>query len=208
MAQPGDQPPRTNAERAQEPDDMLLIQRTREGDRTAFDQLIRRHERRVYNLAYRLCGNPDDAADVAADAFVRVYNSLASFRGDASFLTWIYRITTNIYLDARKRKRARPQVSLDELVEMDDSAITRQYEDHAPLPGEVAELNERGRALQDAVSRLPDYQRVMVVMYHVEGKSYEEIAAAAGLPIGTVKSRLNRARLALRDLLKDQMELF
>jgi RNA polymerase sigma-70 factor (ECF subfamily) len=126
MAQPGDQPPRTNAERAQEPDDMLLIQRTREGDRTAFDQLIRRHERRVYNLAYRLCGNPDDAADVAADAFVRVYNSLASFRGDASFLTWIYRITTNIYLDARKRKRARPQVSLDELVEMDDSAITRQ----------------------------------------------------------------------------------
>jgi RNA polymerase sigma-70 factor (ECF subfamily) len=208
MAQPGDQPPRTSPDRAHEPDDMLLIARTREGDRTAFDQLIRRHERRVYNLAYRLCGNPDDAADVAADAFVRVYNSLASFRGDASFLTWIYRITTNIYLDARKKKRARPQVSLDELVEMDDSAITRQYEDHAPLPGEVAEINERARALQDAVSRLPDYQRVMVVMYHVEGKSYEEIAAAAGLPIGTVKSRLNRARLALRELLKGQMELF
>jgi RNA polymerase sigma-70 factor (ECF subfamily) len=208
MAQPGDQPPRTSPDRAHEPDDMLLIARTREGDRTAFDQLIRRHERRVYNLAYRLCGNPDDAADVAADAFVRVYNSLASFRGDASFLTWIYRITTNIYLDARKKKRARPQVSLDELVEMDDSAITRQYEDHAPLPGEVAEINERAGALQDAVSRLPDYQRVMVVMYHVEGKSYEEIAAAAGLPIGTVKSRLNRARLALRELLKGQMELF
>ncbi|MCX6361846.1 MAG: sigma-70 family RNA polymerase sigma factor [Armatimonadetes bacterium] len=208
MAPTADQPPKTGSERSSEPDDMLLIQRTREGDRSSFDRLIRRHERRVYNLAYRLCGNPDDAADVAADAFVRVYNSLASFRGDASFLTWIYRITTNIYLDARKRKRARPQVSLDELVEMDDSAITRQYEDHAPLPTEVAELNERARALQGAVSRLPDYQRVMVVMYHVEGKSYEEIAAAAGLPIGTVKSRLNRARLALRELLKDQMELF
>ena len=203
-----DAAPRTESGSKPELDDSFLIARSRNGDRSAFDQLIRRYERRIYNLAYRLCGNPDDAADVAADAFVRVYNSLASFRGDASFLTWIYRITTNIYLDARKRKRARPQVSLDELIELDDSAVSRQYEDPAPAPQAVAEAKERAQVLQQAIGKLPDYQRLMVVMYHVQGKSYEEIAEAAGLPIGTVKSRLNRARLALRDKLKSHMELF
>jgi len=186
----------------------ILLERCRRGDRTAFDELVRVHQKKVYNFAFRLCGNYDEANDIAADTFLRVYNSLPSFRGDSSFITWLFRITTNVYLDARKRQRARPQQSLEELLELEETTVARQYEDPAPTPPERAELRERSDLLQAAISQLPDYQRMMIVMYHSEERSYEEIAAVLGLPIGTVKSRLNRARMQLRQLLKPVEEHF
>jgi RNA polymerase sigma-70 factor (ECF subfamily) len=189
-------------------DDRSLIERSRRGDIAAFDQLVRRYERSVFNTAYRLTGSYDDASDISQEAFVRAWNNLKSFRGDSAFSTWIYRIVTNVFLDDRKRKRARPSRSLEEEMDLDESSVARQFEDPAPGPEELAEGDERRRLLEQAIASLPEAQRVMVVLYHTQGLAYDEIAAITDLPMGTVKSRLNRARLALRDKLGPVAELF
>lgn len=189
-------------------DDQGLIARCQAGSREAFDELISRYQRRVYTFAFRLAGNADDAADIAADTFVRVYSAIGSFRGDSSFVTWLFRVVTNIYLDHRKRRRSKPTVSLDEVVALEESSVQRQVEDDGPTPHEIAEANERTEALQAAIMSLPEFQRIMIVMYHVDGMAYEDIAETLHLPIGTVKSRLNRARLALRKKLEAVREQF
>ncbi|MGO8673062.1 MAG: sigma-70 family RNA polymerase sigma factor [Capsulimonadaceae bacterium] len=190
------------------PEEKDIIERCRRGDLGAFNDLVRRYEKQVYNYAYRLTNNYDDASDIAQDAFLRVYNAIGTFRGDASFSTWLFRITTNVFLDERKRARAHPKSSLDEYVEFEESSVTRQIEDPGPTPAMLTEEAERSNILQKAISSLPEYQRVMVVLYHVQQKSYEEIAAVMDMPIGTVKSRLNRARLALKEKLSPLRELF
>lgn len=190
------------------PEEKEMIERCRRGDLGAFNDLVRRYEKQVYNFAYRLTNNYDDANDIAQDAFLRVYNAIGSFRGDASFTTWLFRITTNVFLDDRKRARAHPHSSLDEYLELDESAVARQIEDPGPTPEEITEEAERNKILQNAIGNLPEYQRSMVVMYHAQQKSYEEIAEIMDLPIGTVKSRLNRARLALKEKLSPLRELF
>jgi RNA polymerase sigma-70 factor, ECF subfamily len=189
-------------------DERKLIERCRAGDTAAFNVLVRRYERTVYNTAYRLCGAHDDAADIAQEASVRAWNNLKSFRGEAQFSTWIHRIVTNVFLDDRKKKRSRPTRSLDEALELEENSVQRQFEDHAPGPEAIAEGDERRRILEKAISTLPEAQRTMVVLYHAQGMAYEEIAAILELPMGTVKSRLNRARLALRERLGASAELF
>ena len=189
-------------------EEKALIERCKRGDLAAFNDLVRKYEKQVYNFAYRLTGNYDDANDVAQDAFLRVFNAIGSFRGDASFSTWLFRITTNVFLDERKRAKAHPQASLDEYLELGESSVTRQIEDPSPLPEAVLEESERAQILSKAVSDLPEYQRAMVTLYHGQQKSYEEIAEIMDLPIGTVKSRLNRARLALNEKLSGLRELF
>jgi len=185
-----------------------MIRRCKQGDLSAFNELVKRYEKLVYNFAYRLTNNYDDANDIAQEALIRVFTAIKSFRGDASFTTWIYRITTNVFLDERKRARAHPHTSLDEHVELEESSIVRQIEDPSPQPLAQIEEKEVGNILSQAVASLPEYQRTMVVLYHTEQKSYEEIAEIMNLPIGTVKSRLNRARLALKEILSPQRELF
>jgi RNA polymerase sigma-70 factor (ECF subfamily) len=193
---------------AMSPEERAIIERCKRGDLAAFNELVKRYEKQVYNFAYRLTGNYDDANDVAQEAFLRVYNAIGSFRGDASFSTWLFRITTNVFLDDRKRAKAHPHTSLDEYIDLEESSVTRQIEDPGPTPDAVTEENERAQILQRTISSLPEYQRAMVTLYHTEQKSYEEIAEIMNLPIGTVKSRLNRARLALKEKLSPIRELF
>jgi RNA polymerase sigma-70 factor (ECF subfamily) len=185
-----------------------IIERCKRGDITAFDELLTLHEKHAYNLAYRLTNNYDDANDIVQEAFIRVYNSIHSFRGDANFSTWLYRVITNVYLDQRKKEKNRPHTSLEEYIELDDSTVSRQVQDTNPLPDEMLEDKERKDMIESAIRQLPDYQRAMVVLYHVQGCSYEEIGQIMGMPLGTVKSRLNRARLALKDKLQPVRELF
>ena len=189
-------------------DEKTLIEKSRRGDAAAFDKLVRGYERTIYNTAYRLSGSYDDASDISQEAFVRAWNNLKSFRGDSAFSTWMHRIVTNVFLDDRKKKRSRPTRSLDEVMDLDESSVTRQFEDPSPSPQYLLEGEERQHFLQQAINQLSEAQRVMVVLYHVQGLSYEEIAEITQLPMGTVKSRLNRARLALRDLLGPLAELF
>lgn len=189
-------------------EDLMLIERAQGGDRSAFDTLVRNYERRAYQYAFRLTRNEDMAADVVSDAFVRVYSALKSFRGQSAFGTWLYRIVTNCYLDRKKRNKDSRNVSLDSNFDAEVPGVERQVSDGADGPSELAERSAREESVQAALESMPDYQKAMLVMYHVEALSYEDIAEALDLPIGTVKSRLNRARVALRDLLADKMELF
>ena len=189
-------------------EDKAIIDKCKKGDLEAFDSLVKRYEKQVYNFAYRMTSNYDDANDVASEAFIKVFQGIRTFRGEANFSTWLFRIITNVYLDKRKRLRPQGTVPLDEYIELEENTVTRQIEDPSPAPINVVEEKERHEYLQQAISELPDYQRIMVLLFHNQGQSYEEISVIMGLPIGTVKSRLNRARLALREKLKHNMELF
>ena len=189
-------------------DDDMLIQRSQQGDRSAFDTLIHKHEARAYQYAYRLTRNEEEACDVVADAFVRVYNALQNFKGQSAFSTWLYRILTNCFLDQRKKDKSRPVSQLESVIQTAEGELERQVESPDPSPLEETERVERERSIEGAVAQLPEYQRAMIVMYHAEMMSYEEIAASLDLPIGTVKSRLNRARISLRELLMKDEELF
>jgi len=200
---------KTVEQRARErEEERVLIQRCKDGEIGAFDVLVRRYEKRVFNCALRIAGNYNDAADVAQEAFIRAYNSIQTFRGDAVFTTWIYRIVTNVYLDERKKSKSHRQVSLDEYIDLEENSVSRQIVDDSPSPEEIVESKERTRALQAAINSLPDYQRIILTLYSFQHRSYEEMAEILRLPIGTVKSRLNRARLALAEILADQPELF
>jgi RNA polymerase sigma-70 factor (ECF subfamily) len=148
------------------------------------------------------------ASDVVADAFVRINSAIKTFRGQSSFGTWLYRIVTNCYLDRKKRDKESRNVSLDQSVTVGSSEVERQWEYEGDGPVEIAERHARESALQKALGEMPEYQQAMLVMYHVDALSYEDIAETLDLPIGTVKSRLNRARVALRDILSQQTELF
>ena len=191
-----------------QPEEQSLIDRCKKGDIASFDLLVRHYEKRVFNFAYRLSGNQADAEDVAQEAFIRVFNSIATFRGDANFSTWVFKIVTNVYLDERKRSKAHQTMPLDEYIELEEDTVSRQIEDTGPTPDVIVQERERDQILQNAIQCLPEYQRAMVVLYHTHSKTYEEIAEIMNLPIGTVKSRLNRARLALKEKLGPLRELF
>lgn len=189
-------------------EDDLLIRRSQSGDRSAFDMLVRKHEAKAYQYAFRLTHSQEQASDVVADAFLRVYNALPNFKGQSQFTTWLYRILTNCFLDFKKRDKSKYNTSLDAMTQTSDGEVSRQIEDPGRDPFEETERNERETRVERAVAQLPEYQRSMIVMYHAENMSYEDIAAAMDLPIGTVKSRLNRARLSLREILVKDEELF
>jgi len=185
--------------------DLALIERAQRGDRDAVNQLVTKYQARAYQFAYRLTGNPDDASDLVAEAFVRVYTALPRFRRDSQFSTWLFRIVTNCFLDAKKKTDRKPTDQLEDAW-VDVDAKTTIVEQESPV--EASERGEREEILQRGIEKLPEYQRAMIVMFHIENLSYEDIAAALDLPIGTVKSRLNRARLALREILEPYEELF
>lgn len=189
-------------------DDTLLIERFQRGDHKAMDALIQKHQARAYQYAYRLTKDVEEASDVVSEAFVRVYRALGNFKGESAFTTWLYRILTNCYLDMRKKQNSRRTISLDDSQPTEDGDLQLQVEDTAPTPHQHAESRERIRTISAAVDELPEYQKAMIMMYHVEMLSYEEIAESLDLPIGTVKSRLNRARTTLRERLSIEPELF
>lgn len=179
--------------------DELLVERAKRGDVEAFEQLISQHQKTVFNIAYRLTSNYEDASDVAQEAFIRAYSSLAEFRGDSSFATWLYRIVNNACLDElRKRKRQRVTY-IDESVTMDDGEMSRQIADTADGPEQALERVEIQRAVQESITSLDEEYRLVLVMRDIQGYSYNEIADALAINLGTVKSRLNRARNALKE---------
>jgi len=185
--------------------DLALIERAQQGDRHAVDQLVTKYQTRAYQYAYRLTGNQDDASDLVAEAFVRVYTALPKFRRDSRFTTWLFRIVTNCFLDQKKKERRRPTAQLEDTW-VDPDAVTTIADRESPV--ESSERLERDEVMQQAIEQLPENQRAMIAMFHLENLSYEDIAATLDMPIGTVKSRLNRARLALREILDPYAELF
>jgi RNA polymerase sigma-70 factor (ECF subfamily) len=189
--------------------EVVLLDRCKAGDSAAWDMLIRRYEKLIYKFAYSLCHNHEEAGDIAGQVFLRLYQNLHTFRHEASFTSWLFRIVRNTYLDLCVRPAHRGHLSLDAGPGNDSEPATgRDIMDPAPSPEAVCMEHETAQLLARAIHHLPAYQRQVLRMYHTEGKSYEEIAAATGLSIGTVKSRLNRARNMLRERLGPYQETF
>ena len=124
-------------------DDELLIRRAQGGDRSAFDDLIAKHSTRAYQYAFRLTRNPEEASDVVAEGFVRVYNAIQNFKGQSAFTTWLYRIMTNCFLDIRKKEKSRQATSIETGISTDEGDVELQIEDDSDTPHETAEKNER-----------------------------------------------------------------
>ena len=182
--------------------EVALLERCKAGESAAWDTLIRKHEKSVYKFAYSLCRNHEEAGDIAGQVFLRLYQNLHTFRNEASFTSWLFRIVRNTYLDLCVRPAHRGHLSLDAAPNNDSEPFAgRDIMDPSPSPETVCMEQEVSQLLAKAIMHLPAYQRQVLRMYHTEGKSYEEIAEATGLSIGTVKSRLNRARNMLRERL-------
>lgn len=173
-----------------------LIRAAAGGDEDAFGKLVELYEHKVYHLALRMCGQEEDAADVAQEAFLAAWRGLPAFRGEAGFATWLYRLTSNAAIDHLRRvKRQRGDVSLD------DEDLGLDAPDQAPGPQERAEGKELRRAVAQGLGRLSADHRQVLVLREVQGLRYEEIAQILDLDLGTVKSRIARARGALRKIL-------
>jgi RNA polymerase sigma-70 factor, ECF subfamily len=184
-----------------------LVRASRAGEKEAFDCLVEAHYLSVYNTAYRMLRTPSAASDATQATFVRVWEALSSFRGDASFSTWLYRITMNVCLDELRRNKNKP---LSLTVEDDDGEPSgeRDMPDFSDEPASTAEQRQLQELVHEAIGRLSEDFRAVIVLYDIRGLSYQEISDALEIPLGTVKSRLNRARQALREEMQPWAELF
>jgi RNA polymerase sigma factor (sigma-70 family) len=181
-------------------EDLRLVAEARKGDSESFNLLVRRYEGRVYNLCYRMLGDPDAAADAAQDAFLAAYRNLRSFRGGV-FRSWLLRIATNTCYDALRARKRRPTTSIDAAF-ADPDAPALDLPDGQESPDDTALRHELGAEIQRGLQELPEDQRVVVVLCDIQGLAYDEIAAITNSNLGTVKSRLSRGRARLREFLR------
>ena len=198
----------SNSEPAAEVSDRELVARCRAGDEAAFDTLVVRHRERAFNIAYPLLLNYEDATEVAQDAFVKVYRSIGEFRGDCEFTTWLYQIVVNLARNRRRwwmRRGRKMTVSMDCPVETTDGEMTAQVAAATDPPDAEVARAEFVRTLEERIARLPTRYREALLLRNVEDMSYEKIAVVLDCSVGTVKSRIARAREALRQAMADEL---
>jgi RNA polymerase sigma-70 factor (ECF subfamily) len=188
--------------------DAVLVLRCKEGDREAFDEIVTRYKDGIYNYIGRMISNRDEVDDLAQEVFVRAYSGLKSFRQDSNLRTWLYRIASNLCIDRYRRAGVEKKliVPLEREQADDEGSRERDLPDRTHDPQLVCERTELQAQVQKALSRLPDKLRTTILLYDMEGLSYEEIAEALDVPVGTVKSRLFNARMQLRNWLKTYVE--
>lgn len=190
----------------QVPDDDELVRQAQQGDRNAFNRLVGRHQTLMYNIAYRVMGDPDRAADATQDAFVSAYKKLGQYTG-GNFRAWMARIVKNQCYDLLRYENRRPAASLEALMLTQDDPTPDMQQQSPSRPDEETLQAEVAEWLQKVILQLPHDQRVTLVMADVHGYSYEEIAEVTEVELGTVKSRLARARRKVRELLQSHSEL-
>ena len=179
-----------------------LVRAAAGGDTEAFERLVRTYENKIYHLALRMCGSADEAADIAQEAFLAAWRGLPSFRGEANFATWLYRLTSNAAIDyLRRQRKQRGELSLD------DEELGLDAVDAGPGPQDAAEGEEVRSAVAAGLGALSEGHRQVLVLRELQGLSYEEIAAVLAVDLGTVKSRISRARSALRKILLENGNL-
>ena len=176
-----------------------IIARARRGDADAFEQLVAAYRDQVFRLALRMCGNEADADEVAQEAFLSAWKALPNFRGDSQFSTWLYQLTSHAAIDLMRREKR--QIAAEDITEV-------SAPDPAPGPQQQAEQSETRQAVRDAMAQLSPEYRQIVVLRFLQELSYEEIGTVLKLPPGTVKSRLNRAKAQLKDILSKSGNLF
>ena len=186
----------------------LLIRKLRERDEKAFREIVETYGDRVYNLTYRMLGNREEAEDVSQEVFITVFKSIDSFRGDSKFSTWLYRIAVNHCKNRIKylaRRHDRDQSEYDEEALREQAAGAATAPNPSPRPDKQLEGVELEQIMQRCIAQLEEEHRLVIVLRDVEDLSYEEICAITNLPTGTVKSRLHRARLALKKMMLEHM---
>ncbi|HON90381.1 MAG TPA: sigma-70 family RNA polymerase sigma factor [Sedimentisphaerales bacterium] len=192
-------------------DDSVLVQQSQRGDATAMERLILRYQNRIYNVILKICGNPDDAAELAQETFVKVIESIDKFQGKSSFYTWLFRIAVNLTLNHCQRSSRTAARSLDaEDTELDGTARQTLREclsdERAVDPAAVAQSRELCELAKKCLLQLEEPQRAVVVLRDIEGMDYAQIADVLNLELGTVRSRLSRARSSLRDILEAMLK--
>lgn len=185
-----------------------LIELSVSGDIEAFETLIQSHQKRVYNIALRMTGNPEDAQELAQDAIVRAFTSIGKFRGDSSFSTWLYRITINVCTDFLRKRRKTTVISMEQGPVSNENNQGIQIEEEAPGPDELAEKKQLKELVREAIDLLSDEHKQVLILRDIMDMSYKEIANTLNVNEGTIKSRLNRARAGLKKIIMQRAELF
>ena len=184
-----------------------LVSQARAGDTAAFEQLMLDNQDRVYTLCLRMTGDREDALDLARETFLNAWRGLSSFQGNSSFSTWVYRLASNACIDFLRKRKRRQQgeapLSLD-----DDEAPLPQPADPRGTPEDELERRELRRAVERGLQALPEHHRQVLIMRELSGLSYQEIGAVLNLDLGTVKSRIARARMALKNILVQEGNFF
>ena len=181
-------------------DDHQLIADCLRGQQAAFGELVRRHQDRLYNTVYRIVHSAEDAQDVVQEAFLHAYQALESFKGDAQFFTWLCRIAMNAAISLRRRRK---MVVSIEIGQEGETVVSPVDESEGADPSHQMNRAEEGRRLHQALARLSQEHRTVLVLKDMEGVKYEEMAELLQVPIGTIRSRLHRARLELRAILEE-----
>lgn len=200
---PGMPPAPVVAPTSEPAEDAELVRRAQAGDLEAYDALVRRYQERIYGVVYHMTSNHEDAADLAQEAFVRAYRALASFKGDSSFFTWLYRIAVNQTLNFLKQRRSRGHLSLNDLdfqAENDPDIVALISEKTPRRETSLRELQER---LNTALQKLSVQHRMVVTLHDIQGLRHEQIAEIMNCNVGTVRSRLHYARQQLQAYLAD-----
>jgi RNA polymerase sigma-70 factor (ECF subfamily) len=189
----------------QDPDEQTLIHAAQRGELDAFNELVLRYQNQVFNVAYRIMGDSASASDATQEAFISAYKAINSYRG-GSFKGWLMRIVTNACYDELRRRQRRPTSSLDALY-VTDAAPAENLMNEAEEPEAYAQRQDLNKALHAGLQTLPPEQRTALVLSDIQGYSYQEIADISDVSLGTVKSRISRARAKMRDFMLQQGEL-
>ncbi|MCX8053006.1 MAG: sigma-70 family RNA polymerase sigma factor, partial [Armatimonadetes bacterium] len=181
-----------------------VVERVLNGEIDAFSALVERYQDRIYSVALNYVSNPEDAVDIAQETFIKAYSKLRSFDSASAFYTWLYRIAVNTAIDYLRKRKSRLADSLDD-EKFTESGFEPESRDPSADPEGVAARREEARMLRKALARLSDKLRTVIVLHDVEGLSQEEVADVLKVPVGTVKSRVSRARTELRYVLRKMM---
>lgn len=184
-----------------------IIMRAKSGDLEAFEQLIRLYEKKVFSTIYYMVKNENEIEDIAQEVFIKIYRNLHNYKGNSSVYTWIYRITINTCIDTLKKHKK--VVYLEDTTKNNNGdEITIQLEDDSKLPNEIVEDNEIKESLIKCIRRLPHEQSTIIILRDIKGFSYMEIAEILKLNLGTVKSKISRARSLLKEELEKERNIF
>lgn len=186
-----------------------LIRKAIDGDVDAFEKIMLSYEKKVYNISYQMFGNEQDAYDASQEVFIKLYKNIHSFKFDSSFATWLHRIAVNTCIDEYRKKKKHVQqaaYSFDESIENESSSIKRQIEDHALNPEQQIVQDETVNEVRYAIDQLKEEHKMIIILRDIRGHSYEEVSEILECSVGTVKSRLSRARSALKNIILENRE--
>ncbi len=181
-------------------EEKLLIKRVKNGDVDAFEEIIALYEKKVFGIIYQITKNQNEIEDLAQEVFIKIYKNIDKFQGNSSLYTWIYKITVNLCLDELRKKKE--VIYLDEKISVNDSEIELQLPSKEKNQEQQYEEKELKEKMQNAIDKLPDKQKMMIILRDIKGLTYEEISEITDIKLGTVKSQINRARLKLKELLE------